>query len=85
MVEFIPSEKQLTEEEAALNEVRGTYEEKYGFHDAETAYNFKSQKGLNAEIVRQISADEERAAWMTGRAPEGLRDFPEQADADMGR
>src|SRR3954465_8297774 len=64
VVEFIPSEKQLTEEEAALNEVRGTYEEKYGFHDSEKAYNFKSQKGLNAEIVRQISEMKNEPAWM---------------------
>ena len=66
MVEnLIPSEKQLTEEEAALNDVRGSYAEKYGFHDAETEYNFKSQKGLNAEIVAQISAMKHEPEWMT--------------------
>jgi Fe-S cluster assembly protein SufB len=66
MVEnLIPSEKQLTEEEAALNTVRGSYAEKYGFHDAETEYSFKSQKGLNAEIVAQISAMKHEPAWMT--------------------
>ncbi len=65
MVEFIPSEKQLTEEESALNEVRGSYQEKYGFHDQEKTYAFKSQKGLNADIVRQISAMKNEPAWMT--------------------
>lgn len=66
MVEnFIPSEKQLTEEEAALNHLKGSYAEKYGFHDAETEYSFKSQKGLNAEIVAQISAMKNEPAWMT--------------------
>ena len=65
MVEnLIPSEKQLTEEEAALNYVRGSYEEKYGFHDPEQ-YAFKSQKGLNADIVRQISAMKHEPEWMT--------------------
>lgn len=65
MVEnYIPSEKQLTEEEAALNEVRGSYQEKYGFHDPEK-YAFKSQKGLNADIVRQISAMKNEPEWMT--------------------
>src|ERR1700742_4282226 len=65
MVELIPSEKQLSAEESALNDVRGSYEEKYGFHDTETEYSFKSQKGLNAEIVRQISAMKHEPAWMT--------------------
>lgn len=64
MVELIPSEKQLTDEEAALNEVRGSYAEKYGFHDPEQ-YAFKSQKGLNAEIVAQISAMKNEPEWMT--------------------
>jgi Fe-S cluster assembly protein SufB len=62
--ELIPSEKQLTNAEAALADVRGTYDEKYGFHMDEN-YAFKSQKGLNAEIVRQISAMKREPAWMT--------------------
>ncbi|HYO88139.1 MAG TPA: Fe-S cluster assembly protein SufB [Candidatus Limnocylindrales bacterium] len=62
---FVPSEKQFTEEEAALTGVRGSYEEQYGFHDAETEYTFKSQKGLNADIVRQISAMKHEPEWMT--------------------
>ncbi len=66
MVEnLIPSEKQLSPEEAALNNVGGSYLEKYGFHDSESAYSFKSQKGLNADIVRQISALKNEPAWMT--------------------
>ncbi len=66
MVEnLIPSEKQLSPEEAALNNAGGSYLEKYGFHNSESAYNFKSQKGLNADIVRQISALKNEPAWMT--------------------
>ncbi|MBK9749711.1 MAG: Fe-S cluster assembly protein SufB [Chloroflexi bacterium] len=65
MTDFVESEKQLTAEESALKDVRGSYEEKYGFHDSETSYSFKSQRGLNADIVRQISALKNEPAWMT--------------------
>jgi len=62
---LVPSTKQLTEAEANLAGVRTSYEEKYGFHDSEAEYAFKSQKGLNADIVRQISAMKHEPAWMT--------------------
>ena len=65
MVDIVPSSKQLTQEEAALGGVRTSYEEKYGFHDSEVDYAFKSQKGLNADIVRQISEMKGEPAWMT--------------------
>src|SRR5512145_897976 len=61
----IKSEKQLTNAESALNDLRTSYEETYGFHDADVQYSFKSQKGLNADIVRQISALKNEPAWMT--------------------
>jgi Fe-S cluster assembly protein SufB len=62
---LIQSEKQLSAEESQLSGVRGSYEEKYGFHDSESKYAFKSQKGLNADIVRQISAMKNEPQWMT--------------------
>jgi Fe-S cluster assembly protein SufB len=62
--EVIQSEKQLTEQEAALKHVNTAYEEKYGFHDPER-YSFKSRKGLDAEIVRQISEMKGEPGWMT--------------------
>ena len=65
MVDTIQSEKQLTEDEAQLGGVRGSYEEKYGFHDQEATYSFKSEKGLNREIVATISAMKNEPAWMT--------------------
>lgn len=61
---LIASDKQLTEHEAALKDVRGSYAEKYGFYEPEH-YTFKSQKGLNADIVRQISALKREPEWMT--------------------
>ncbi|MBN8636992.1 MAG: Fe-S cluster assembly protein SufB [Anaerolineae bacterium] len=64
MTDFVESEKQLTAEEAALKDVRGSYEEKYGFRNEEN-YTFKSQKGLNADIVRQISKLKNEPEWMT--------------------
>jgi Fe-S cluster assembly protein SufB len=60
---LVVSEKQLTEEESALKGVRTAYEEKYGFRDPEK-YAFKSQKGLNADIVRQISQMKGEPDWM---------------------
>ncbi len=65
MVEkLIQSEKQLTEQESSLRGVNASYQEKYGFHDPEK-YAFKSRKGLDAEIVRQISEMKGEPGWMT--------------------
>jgi Fe-S cluster assembly protein SufB len=61
---IVKSEKQLTEEERSLKSVRASYAETYGFHEPER-YAFKSQKGLNADIVRQISEMKQEPAWMT--------------------
>ncbi len=71
---LIPSEKQLTDQEAGLSEVGGSYLEKYGFHDPEH-YAFKSQKGLNVEIVRQISAMKGEPEWMTAYRLEAYEEF----------
>ncbi len=65
MTEYVPSEKQLSEDELALKEVRASYEEAYGFHDDDVEYVFKSQKGLNEDIVRQISKMKNEPEWMT--------------------
>ncbi|MDX2140421.1 MAG: Fe-S cluster assembly protein SufB [Chloroflexota bacterium] len=58
------SEKQLTEHEAALRDLNESYTQKYGFHEKEN-YAFKSQKGLNADIVRTISEMKNEPGWMT--------------------
>ena len=44
-------------------DARDTYTEKYGFHDTEQ-HVFKSRKGLDADIVRQISALKGEPEWM---------------------
>ena len=44
---------------------------KYGFHDSETNYSFKSGKGLNREIVHQISEMKSEPAVDARHPPEG--------------
>jgi Fe-S cluster assembly protein SufB len=65
MVDMVQSQKQLTEQEQSLKEVRGSYADSYGFHDDDVSYTYKSQKGLNADIVRQISEMKGEPEWMT--------------------
>lgn len=59
------SDRQLTAEEQSLRHLNTEYLEKYGFHDPETFYAFKSEPGLNEEVVRWISAYKGEPAWMT--------------------
>src|SRR5262249_16622116 len=42
----------------------GVGEYQYGFHDPTDKYVFKSRKGLDAEIVSQISAMKNEPEWM---------------------
>jgi Fe-S cluster assembly scaffold protein SufB len=62
--DIVQSDKELTGAENALKDVRGNYDETYGFHYPEN-YTFKSKKGLNAEIVREISRMKNEPEWMT--------------------
>jgi len=52
----------MSSEPATLG-IRDSYTEKYGFHDREQAV-FKTRRGLDAEIVRQISEMKGEPAWM---------------------
>ncbi len=63
-LEIVQSEKQLTEEEQRLRDIRGNYDEAYGFHYPDN-YTFKSRKGLDEEVVREISALKSEPQWMT--------------------
>ena len=65
MTDLVQSEKQLTTEENALRNVRGDYDSTYGFHDDDVSYSYVSERGLDAERVRQISAMKGEPAWMT--------------------
>jgi Fe-S cluster assembly protein SufB len=61
-----------TDEKAVLREelksqvkeiVKDDYE--FGFHDDDVKYTFKAKKGLDADMVRQISALKKEPKWMT--------------------
>ena len=60
----------LTRQEkgAAANRQAGTtgddYDAKFGFHDDDSKYDFKSKKGLDHEIVEMISRYKKEPAWM---------------------
>lgn len=58
-------------------------EYKYGFHDPDT-YVFKSQKGLNAEVVRQISAMKDEPQWMLEFRLKALEKFQKRSMPTWG-
>ena len=53
----------MTEERSQVS-VNDEYIDKYGFHETENNV-FKSQRGLNIDVVKQISAMKKEPAWMT--------------------
>ena len=48
---------------------------KYGFHDPEDKYNFKSRRGIDAEIVAQISEMKGEPTWMRDFRLKSLAEF----------
>ena len=70
-----PSGKQLTDAESSLRDVGADYEEKFGFHDPETGYAYKSPKGLNREIVESISEYKDEPQWMRDFRLKALEHF----------
>ena len=59
-------------------------EYKYGFADPED-YVFKSKKGLNKEIVEEISRMKGEPDWMRDFRLKALDYFKKRADAKLGR
>lgn len=57
---------------------------KYGFRDSEEHYSFKSQRGLNEDIVRQISALKGEPDWMTEFRLKSLQIFNNKPMPDWG-
>ncbi|MCC7452412.1 MAG: Fe-S cluster assembly protein SufB [Anaerolineae bacterium] len=55
---------QTTDQNKILATIKDEYEEKYGFSVPETSYAFKSRKGLDREIVAQISEMKNEPKWM---------------------
>ncbi len=60
----------------------GTY--KYGFHDQTDTYVFKSRKGLDEQIVRQISEMKKEPAWMTDFRLDSLAIFESRPMPNWG-
>ncbi len=61
-------------EERSQVSVNDEYIEKYGFHEEENNF-FKSRKGLDEEIVRQISSMKGEPEWMTNFRVRSLEAF----------
>ena len=61
---------------AAVEDLNKDY--KYGFHDPEDQYVFKSEKGLTEEIVRNISQMKDEPEWMLEFRLRALKLFNER-------
>ncbi|QDT49727.1 Fe-S cluster assembly protein SufB [Symmachiella dynata] len=59
-------------------------EYQYGFHDSEEAYVFKSRKGLDKEIVRQISEMKKEPEWMLDFRLQALETFFNKPQPEWG-
>ena len=55
--------------------LEGIGEYKYGFHDPEDKYVFKSRRGLSREVVEQISQMKGEPQWMLDFRLQGLEHF----------
>jgi Fe-S cluster assembly protein SufB len=51
-------------EQQEVSRINADYEEKFGFHDPETGYAYKSPKGLSREVVESISEYKDEPQWM---------------------
>src|SRR5512137_2592565 len=67
------SEETKINEDAKIIEDIGEY--KYGFHDRDDNYTFKSQKGLSREVVENISRMKGEPQWMLDFRLKGLEHF----------
>jgi Fe-S cluster assembly protein SufB len=79
-----PSGKQLTDEESSLKEIGVDYAERFGFHDPETGYAYKSPQGLSREIVQSISEYKEEPEWMREFRLKALEHFMERPTPTWG-
>ena len=73
-----------TELETQTAEQPDIGEYKYGFHDSEDAYVFKSRKGLDEDIVRQISKMKNEPEWMLDFRLSSLKTFFEKPQPTWG-
>ena len=69
-------------EDAKILEDIGQY--KYGFHDRDDNYTFKSQKGLNREVVENISRMKGEPQWMLEFRLKALEHFQKRPMPNWG-
>jgi Fe-S cluster assembly protein SufB len=58
------TENIVLEQSQQLSDIKDNYDEKYGFHVPETSYAFKSRKGLDRDVVAEISEMKGEPQWM---------------------
>jgi Fe-S cluster assembly protein SufB len=75
-------ERTLTEEEV-VSSINQQYAEKYGFADAED-YVFKAEKGLNEEVIRNMSAMKNEPEWMLEYRLKAYQHFLERPMPNWG-
>src|SRR5574338_323579 len=64
--------------------LEGIGEYKYGFHDPEDKYVFKSQRGLSHEVVEQISKMKDEPQWMLDFRLKALEHFQKRPMPNWG-
>ncbi len=75
--------QQLSETEQ-VQTINSEYDQKYGFHDSEENYSFKSRRGLDIEIVKQISRLKKEPEWMLEYRLEALEIFEKKPMPQWG-
>ena len=60
------------------------YTRKYGFHESEDSYSFRSRKGLDADVVTEISKMKGEPEWMTKFRLRSLSIFQKKAMPSWG-
>jgi Fe-S cluster assembly protein SufB len=80
--ETVPTERPAEERELAG--INADYKEKFGFHDPESGYAYKSPKGLSREVVESISEYKDEPQWMRDFRLKALDHFLERPTPQWG-
>jgi Fe-S cluster assembly protein SufB len=73
----VPTEDKTALREELKGQVKDIVKDDYafGFHDDDIKYSFKSRKGLDEKLVREISALKKEPAWMLERRVQAYKAF----------
>src|ERR1700730_7676886 len=71
-------------EQRAVAGINSNYEEKFGFHDSEEDYAYKSPKGLSREVVESISEYKDEPDWMRKFRLKALEHFEQRPTPTWG-